>query len=272
MMFLLCFAFFLSVCAHVGSHHDHGHSHSHRGDENHAHDSDDHSHSHHGDENHAHDSNDHSHSHHHGSGGGGANGVPLPHPSAHLSRVTPPKTLNEKLLRAARDSFPLLEMKAIFEAGASHTARDPENGFTPLHWLANNAMDVSALPTWMYFMSQNPLIDSRDKDKATPLHRAAMNNCLAFGELLLEYGADINARDNFGFTPLMYTARFASVDMGLMLLEKGAFFYRADKSLKIKGAGELSPLQIAQDFVNEQPRLNKLISALEMAMDSTTDL
>ena len=201
---------------------------------------------------------------------GGSTGVPVPHPSAHLLRVIPPKTLNEKLLRAARDSFPLIEMKALLDAGASLTTQDPENGFTPLHWLANNAQDASALPTWMYFMSQNPLVDSRDNERATPLHRAAMNNCLAFGELLLEFGADINARDKFGFTPLMYTARFASVDTGLMLLEKGAFFYPADKALQIKGSGELSPLHIARDFVNENPRLDQLINALEIAMTSST--
>lgn len=190
--------------------------------------------------------------------------VPRPHPSAHLNRIVPPKTVNEKLLRAARENFPIFEVKALFNAGASmSTAVDLTNGFTALHWLANNARDASALPTWLYFLSRNPTIDARDDEGATPLHRAAINNNLAIAELLLEHKADINARDNHGFTALMYTARFARVETGLMLIRAGARVFATS-------AGDKTPLNIAKDFVADHADMKLLIEALESATMSTS--
>ena len=34
-----------------------------------------------------------------------------------------------------------------------------------------------------------------NKNNKTPLHRAALNDCIKIGELLISKGADINAKD-----------------------------------------------------------------------------
>lgn len=198
-----------------------------------------------------------------------AEAIPPPHPSAHLARVRPPKTLDEKMLRAARDVFPLAEVKALLDAGASLSARDPENGFTPLHWTANNAQDVSNVNTWYALLAHGADVHAVDAEGATPLHRAAMNNCLAMAELLIERGARIDARDRHGFTPLMYAARFARVETGLVLIEKGADVHAAAGADAVPGAGSLPPIQIARDFEKDHPRMGELIAALNERMAST---
>lgn len=198
-----------------------------------------------------------------------AEAVPPPHPSAHLSRVRPPRTLDDKLLRAARDVFPLAEVKALLDAGASLRARDPENGFSPLHWTANNAQDASNINTWYLLLARGADVHAVDAEGATPLHRAAMNNCLAMAELLVERGARIDARDRHGFTPLMYAARFARVETGLALIKLGADVHAAAGAHAVPGAGSLPPIQIARDFEKDHPRMGQLIAALKERMATT---
>jgi len=43
--------------------------------------------------------------------------------------------------------------------------------------------------------------NARDKEGATPLHRAAANCRYALAQLLVQHGADPNARNNQGKTP-----------------------------------------------------------------------
>lgn len=57
----------------------------------------------------------------------------------------------------------------------------------------------------------------------TPLHRAATTNDVVFDELL-RAGAEIDARDENGNTPVMVAAMVARYDLVLSLLEKGASF------------------------------------------------
>jgi ankyrin repeat protein len=56
----------------------------------------------------------------------------------------------------------------------------------------------------------------------TPLHAAAANRHLAVAELLVERGADVNARDGSGFTPLALAANSRSDLVMLLLMENGA--------------------------------------------------
>ena len=47
--------------------------------------------------------------------------------------------------------------------------------------------------------------DARDKDKVTPLHRAAMSGHPEAVSVLLKFGADVNARDGmFAASPLVW--------------------------------------------------------------------
>ena len=65
-------------------------------------------------------------------------------------------------------------------------------------------------------------VDARDKSGATPLHQAALKGNLAFATLLLQHGADVNARDGDGATPLHNAALSGRREVAALLLDKGA--------------------------------------------------
>ena len=59
----------------------------------------------------------------------------------------------------------------------------------------------------------------------TPLHRAAHENTADFARLLIEHGANganIEAKNDNGFTPLHYAAWNNSLDVVRVLIEHGA--------------------------------------------------
>ena len=56
----------------------------------------------------------------------------------------------------------------------------------------------------------------------TALHWAAAQALIGIVELLLDRGADINARDGAGFTPLFWAAEDGNVNTVAFLLDKGA--------------------------------------------------
>ena len=66
--------------------------------------------------------------------------------------------------------------------------------------------------------------NARDTAGGTPLHRAARagKRALKAADLLLEFGADPNARDNAGYTPLDYAGWAESAGMWLLLGANGA--------------------------------------------------
>lgn len=72
----------------------------------------------------------------------------------------------------------------------------------------DNGMDVNANPQ---------LAGGR-----TPLHFAAMNNCVSAGQVLIGKGADINAPAGDGSTPLQHALTKNSKDMIELLTSKGA--------------------------------------------------
>jgi len=65
-------------------------------------------------------------------------------------------------------------------------------------------------------------VNARDEDGVTPLHYAAYYGFLDAARLLLDRGADVNARDEFGGTPLHYAAGSGHVNVVRLLLDRGA--------------------------------------------------
>ena len=61
-----------------------------------------------------------------------------------------------------------------------------------------------------------------DRFGATPLHSAVMNGHIEIARLLLQNGADVNAKDNDGYTPLHWAAFQGHIDILHLLVENGA--------------------------------------------------
>ena len=100
------------------------------------------------------------------------------------------------------------------------------DGWTPLH-LASffGHREVAAL-----LIERGADVNARSTNtrfgKAnTPLHAAAANGQITTARTLIERGADVNARDGSGFTPLALAAGTKSDLLVIALLDKGA---RAD--------------------------------------------
>jgi ankyrin repeat protein len=97
------------------------------------------------------------------------------------------------------------------------------DGWTPLHLAAFfGHREVAEL-----LLDHGADVNARSQSERfaranTPLHAAAANRQVAVAELLVARGADVNARDGSGFTPLALAANSRSDLMMLLLLEKGA--------------------------------------------------
>ena len=78
--------------------------------------------------------------------------------------------------------------------------------------------------------------NARDRTGRTPLHRAAARNALDVAELLLEFGAEPDARDRSGRTPLDHAGRAGAHFMVLLLLRHGARVMDPDALSALKSA------------------------------------
>ena len=102
---------------------------------------------------------------------------------------------------------------------------------------AARAGDVDALEA--YLEADPELVHATDEDGETPLHSAAWRSRYAAATLLLERGADIEARNNWGRTPLLIVAReTGSAEMAALLIDAGA-------EVNLRDRGGESPLDLA---------------------------
>ena len=64
-------------------------------------------------------------------------------------------------------------------------------------------------------------IDVVDNSEMTPLHRAAMCNCIGVVQILIESGADLKISDGNGRTALQLAARRGYKDVAKLLIKYG---------------------------------------------------
>uniref|UniRef100_A0A915IJE7 Uncharacterized protein n=1 Tax=Romanomermis culicivorax TaxID=13658 RepID=A0A915IJE7_ROMCU len=66
----------------------------------------------------------------------------------------------------------------------------------------------------------NPnLVNARDADEYTPLHRACYNNHADVVKFLIDHNAQLNAKTEDGWQPLHSAARWGSFDAAQLLID-----------------------------------------------------
>jgi uncharacterized protein len=140
-----------------------------------------------------------------------------------------------ELIRASAGALDIFE-SSVVEGGADRGARlleeDPAlarafspDGFTPLHLAAYFGQE--AIAGMLLEHGAEPDAVSRNAMALQPLHSAAVSRSLAIVKRLLERRAEVNARQQGGWTPLHAAAFNGDVPMAECLLAHGA-----DPSLK----------------------------------------
>jgi ankyrin repeat protein len=112
--------------------------------------------------------------------------------------------------------------------------------WTPLHWAAGSGTPANVA----LLLKAGADVDARDEDGWTPLFQALFFSTLkdhaaANIPILLKAGADVNARTEDGYTPLLVAAwRGTSADI-IVLLDAGADSRAKDKygRTRVNGAG-----------------------------------
>lgn len=117
-------------------------------------------------------------------------------------------------------------VELLLSAGAAVDARD-EHGRTPLHCAVGSDVDEETSHIADILLAANAPVDAADDDGETALHSAAANDDPERMRVLLASGAQPNAVDKAGRTPLMHAVEARDRTQHLyervgMLIENGA--------------------------------------------------
>jgi hypothetical protein len=153
-----------------------------------------------------------------------------------------------------------------------------EWGRTQLHHCARNGL-TSCVKRLLSI--RNITVNVKDDEYGrTPLHYAAWNGHVEISHLLLQNGAEVNAKSNNGWTPLHWAATQGHVDILHLLVENGADLEAQDRNGSralhtAAGFGHLPFIQelISRYHVNINARENNGETALSWArMFGTTKI
>lgn len=115
----------------------------------------------------------------------------------------------------------LARLRALLAEDPSLTRTYSSDGFTALHYVAFFNGNVDLASTLLEAGAEVDAV-ARNNQQVTPLHSAAAHRHNAIIRLLLERGANVNARQQDGETPLMEAAQNGETELVDLFLAQGA--------------------------------------------------
>ena len=133
-------------------------------------------------------------------------------------------------IRRSSDNLDLFEAAAVGDVDRlGMLAADPDSvnrwspdGFTALHLACFFKQEAVRLLLNRGAALDVPAHNERFAAGAHPLHSAVASRALEIAVMLLEAGADPNAKQHGGYTPLTEAAQNGDADLAYALLERGA--------------------------------------------------
>ena len=136
-----------------------------------------------------------------------------------------------------------LVTQAIAERKRDVFERDPESGYTAVHWAVIQD-EIGVLRMLLDETDLSP--NSTDKIHRTPLHLAAINNRLEASEILLDHRAEVNPRDKWDALPIQLAYENNNFTIAVALIEKGAKVENIDIQKVFFTAVELGKIKAVQ--------------------------
>lgn len=127
---------------------------------------------------------------------------------------------NKEMIKAAKKGD-VEKAKLLLSGDAGLIEARDSDGSTALHcatWRGHQAMVV-------FLLSAEADVNSHNKNEhygTTPLHAAAHANQAKIAEMLIEHGADVNAQDMNGKTPMHHTTFHKAKAAAKVLQKHGA--------------------------------------------------
>ncbi len=108
-----------------------------------------------------------------------------------------------------------------------------------------NAVKFGDTPAVTTFLEQQPALAMRELDGATPLHYAALEGRLELAEVLLDHGAELEARDRkFNATPIGWANERGHMELVRYLSDRGAL-------VAIDRAAAFGMLDLIREYIDE---------------------
>jgi hypothetical protein len=144
--------------------------------------------------------------------------IPTPQPIMQSREIAGSKII--RLFFEVVEAGNIIEAQELLKRylGLVNAVDDQNYERTPLHYAAENGYKEVCEVLIEYGAD----VDAKTKDTWTPLYYAARNGHREVCEILIRHGANVNAKSQYGWTPLYSAARGGHEEVCEFLLESGA--------------------------------------------------